>query len=442
MKTNILGINIPNINIPSVNIPIYFKYISKEFLLSFFLCFVFFFFIFFANQILYLAEQILSKKIPLLDVILLLVYFMPNMVSLSFPFASLVSCLMAVSRLSSDNEILSMQSSGISHRQIFLPVLTLGIVFAISSFIINDYFLPAGTIEYNKLLRKLIYANPELEVESFSAKRYLDTVLITGEVKGKNIDEIVIVDRTTEGNKRFIIADNVVLGDEKEGKGIISFSLSDVFSHFAEQKKEFDYSYFKADKMIYNILLSDLSISVRNPGPREMSSYDVYKAIKEKEKALYEGHTNSLLANDINYIDFTGNFVELVSANSAPEKRNSFNNEMNKYYKNYIQLNDEKPFDKVIQIFKLEYNKKFSLPAACIFFVFLSYPIGLFSTKRTGRTIGFGVGLIISVLYWCVMFAGTTLGVRTNVPPAIAMWLPDIVIIIIAAILFLERFVK
>ena len=188
MKTNILGINIPNINIPSVNIPIYFKYISKEFLLSFFLCFVFFFFIFFANQILYLAEQILSKKIPLLDVILLLVYFMPNMVSLSFPFASLVSCLMAVSRLSSDNEILSMQSSGISHRQIFLPVLTLGIVFAISSFIINDYFLPAGTIEYNKLLRKLIYANPELEVESFSAKRYLDTVLITGEVKGKNIE--------------------------------------------------------------------------------------------------------------------------------------------------------------------------------------------------------------------------------------------------------------
>jgi len=426
------------------NIPIYFKYISREFLLSFFVCFLFFFFIFFANQILYLAEQILSKKIPLLDVVLLLVYFMPNMVSLAFPFASLVSSLMAISRLSSDNEILSMQCSGISHKQIFLPVLVIGGFLAISSFIINDYFLPAGTIEYNKLLRKLIYANPELEMESFSAKRYIDTVLITGEVKGKNIDNIVIVDRTTEGNKRFIIADNVILENDKDGKSIISFSLTDVFSHFSEQKKEFDYSYFKADKMIYNILLSDLSVSVRSPGPREMSSYDVYKSIKEKEKNLYEEYNNKIYANDMNYMDFTGHFIELSSANitKEPGKKNNINNEMIRHFNNYTQINDEKPSDRVLQIFKLEYHRKFSLPAACILFVFLSYPIGLFSTKKSGKSIGFGVGLIISVLYWCIMFAGTSLGIRSDVSPVFAMWLPNITIILLASIVFSVRFIK
>ncbi len=423
-------------------IPIYFRYISKEFLLSFFVCFVFFFFIFFANQILLLAEQILSKKIPLIEVVLLLVYFMPNMVSLSFPFASLVGCLMAVSRLSSDNEILSMQSSGISHRQIFMPLLILGGFLTISSFIMNDYFLPAGTIEYNKLLRKLIYANPELELESFSAKKYLDTVLITGEVKGRTIDDIVIIDRTTEGNKRFIVANNVVVGDDKDGKGVISFSLSKVFSHFSDQKKELDYSYFEADEMIYNILLSDLSVAVRNPGPREMSSYDVYKSIKEKEKTLNESYINTLYANDINYIDYTGFFIDLSSMNITPERKNSSNSEIDRYFKNYVQLSDEKPSDRTLQIFKLEYNKKFSLPAACIFFVMLSYPIGLASTKRSGKSIGFGVGLIISLLYWCIMFAGTTLGMRSDVSPVIAMWMPDIVILAIALILFFVRFLK
>ncbi|MCL2705300.1 MAG: LptF/LptG family permease [Spirochaetaceae bacterium] len=426
------------------SIPIYYKYITREFLLSFLVCFLFFFFIFFANQILYLAEQILSKRIPLVDVVLLLVYFMPNMVSLAFPFASLVSSLMAVSRLSSDNEILSMQCSGISHKQIFLPILILGAFLAISSFIINDYFLPAGTIEYNKLLRKLIYANPELEMESFSAKRYIDTVLITGEVKGKNIDNIVILDRTTEGNKRFIIADNVILEDDKDGNSIISFSLSDVFSHFAEQKKEFDYSYFKADEMIYNILLSDLSVSVRNPGPREMSSYDVYKSIKEKEKKLQEDYNNSIQTNDINYMNFTNNFLDLSSVNISkePGKRNTVNNEMIKHFNNYIQVNYDTTFDRVLQIFRLEYHRKFSLPAACILFVFLSYPIGLFSTKKSGKSIGFGVGLIISVLYWCIMFAGTTLGIRTNVSPVFAMWLPNIAIIGIASVIFSVRFIK
>ncbi|MCL2294764.1 MAG: LptF/LptG family permease [Spirochaetes bacterium] len=423
------------------SIPIYYKYISKEFLLSFFVCFVFFFFIFFANQILFLAEQILSKRIPLIEVVLLLVFFMPNMVSLAFPFATLVSSLMAVSRLCSDNEILAMQSSGISYKQIFLPILIIGGLLTASSFIINDYFLPAGTIGYNKLLRRLIHANPALEIESFSVNRYIDTILITGEVKGKTIDDIIIIDRTPEGNKRFIVAENVVLEDARDDESIISFSLSNVFSHFADQKREFDYSYFKADKMIYNILLSDITIALRSPGPREMSSYDVFRSIREKERRLHEDHSRTILANDINYMDFTGHFIELSSVNISPGRKNIINNEMQRFFRNYVQL-AEPPSDRLLQTFRLEFHRKFSLPAACLLFVFLAYPIGLFSTRRSGKSIGFGVGLIISLLYWCIMFAGTTLGIRTNTSPIIAMWLPNIVIAISATILFLVRFLR
>ena len=92
-----------------------YRYIGREFLFSFFVCFIFFFFIFFVNQILFLAEKILEKHVPFNDVVMLLVYFMPSMISLSFPFAALVACLMTVGRLSSDNEILAMQALGIRH---------------------------------------------------------------------------------------------------------------------------------------------------------------------------------------------------------------------------------------------------------------------------------------------------------------------------------------
>ena len=81
-----------------------------------------------------------------------------------------------------------------------------------------------------------------------------------------------------------LLPEKAYIEDDKEGRGIISLTLSDIFSHFSDQKKEFDYNWFTAEKMIYNILLSDLSLAVRNPGPREMSSFDVYKTIKEKEK--------------------------------------------------------------------------------------------------------------------------------------------------------------
>lgn len=424
-----------------IRIPIYYRYISHEFLLSFFVCFVFFFFIFFANQILLLAEHILSKKIPVIDVFLLLIYFIPAMISLSFPFASLVGCLMSVSRLSSDNEILSMQSSGISHRQMFIPLLVIGIALTLFSFVINDYFLPVGTMNYTKLYKKLIYSNPELELESFSAKKYMDTVLITGLVSGKQIDDILIVDRTTEGNKRFISAEKAVIGEDTEGRGIISLTLDNVFSHYPDQKKEFDYNYFTAEKMVYNILISDFSLSVRNPGPREMSSYDVYQSILEKETMLNDRTRTQKYENIFNYFEYTNYLIELSSLEMIPERKAAAREQLERYYQSFTRIDREPPFDRTLQIYRLEFHKKFALPAACIFFVFFSYPAGLFS-KKSGKSVGFGIGLIVSVFYWCMLFAGHTLGIRSNVSPVVAMWFPDIIIMLFAGLLSFVRYAK
>lgn len=427
-----------NILLVEKKIPIYFSYITKEFFLSFFVCFLFFFCIFFVNQILLLAERVLSKRIPAIDVLLLLIYFIPNMISLSFPFAVLVGCMMAISRFSSENEILSMQASGLSHKQIFSPLFITGIFLTIFSFFINDFFLPLGTIKYMDLYRKLVYSNPELEIESFSAKRYMDTTLITGKVDGKDIDDIIIIDRTTEGDKRYITAEKAVIENDKDGKGVISLNLSNVFSHVTDQKKEMDYSYFSADKMVYNILLSDFTTSIQNLGPREMSSYDVFNSIKEMKNQLSEEKYNEDYKNDENYMSYTEELMKLSSLSHSSDKKSDI---LDSNFGNYMQIKNQKYPNRSLQIFSLEYNKKFSLPAACIFFVLFSYPVGLF-LKRSGRSIGFGLGLLISVLYWCMLFAGHTLGIRSNIAPILAMWMPNFIIFILAFIAYVSRFAK
>ena len=200
-----------------------YRYIGKEFFFSFFVCFCFFFFIFFVNQILFLAEKILEKHVPFKDVVMLLVYFMPSMISLSFPFAALVACLMTVGRLSSDNEILAMQAMGIRHIKIFFPLIVLGLVFSVSSFYINDYLMPYGTIKYTKLYRELIYSNPALELVPYSVKEYLDTVIVTGDIKDNVIHDIMILDKDKDGNRRVITADTAqFLNDEKNsGNSVI-----------------------------------------------------------------------------------------------------------------------------------------------------------------------------------------------------------------------------
>ncbi len=99
---------------------------------------------------------------------------------------------------------------------------------------------------------------------------------------------LLLLIRTAAVIKRFITASKAFFKEDSSNRGIISLNLDNVFTHSDDVKKQLDYSYLISEKMVYNILLSDISVSIRNPGPREMSSVDVFKAIKLKEKKLEE----------------------------------------------------------------------------------------------------------------------------------------------------------
>ena len=77
--------------------------------------------------------------------------------------------------------------------------------------------------------------------------------------------------------------------------------------------------------------------------------------------------------------------------------------------------------------------KKFSLPFACLAFVLFAFPVGMF-TKRSGRSVGFGIGLLVAVTYWGLLFAGQTFGIQNDSSALLAMWMPDLVIIGAAAV--------
>jgi lipopolysaccharide export system permease protein len=69
-------------------------------------------------------------------------------------------------------------------------------------------------------------------------------------------------------------------------------------------------------------------------------------------------------------------------------------------------------------------------------FAFFSFPIGV-RARRSGRTVGFGVGLFVAIVYWGLLVAGQTFGVRMALSPALSMWFPDAVVLAVGAIFFL-----
>ncbi|OQY34874.1 MAG: hypothetical protein B6241_03055 [Spirochaetaceae bacterium 4572_59] len=415
-------------------------YIAKEFILSFLVSFLFFFFIFFLNQLLLLAEDILAKQVPFQAVLKLIFYSLPSIIAISFPFATLVGTLMTFGRFSSDNEILAMKCSGITYNRIFLPVFLIGIIFSFISFFVNDYLLPVGSMNFTRLYRELIYKNPEMELESYSVKYFQDKILITGLVEGKKIDNMIIIEKSSDSNRRIITANSAEIDSSFEDEGVISFHMDSILDHESIKRNQGEFSYSRADEMIYNILLKDITTSIRNPGPREMSSPDVYKVIMDKEKKYnlkVKQQENKVLKNFASYYSEWAR----MEMEKDPEDITAYQSRLENLQNRYNDSALSQVRDRSLQVWKLEFHQKFVIPFSCLPFVILAFPLGLF-TKRSGKSVGFGIGLFITIIYWGMLVAGRTMGIRTFYPPGITMWLPNVLIFFAGSILYLFRMGK
>jgi lipopolysaccharide export system permease protein len=350
---------------------------------------------------------------------------------MSAPFASLVGTLMTIGRLTSDNEILVMLSSGLSYKNVFLPAITVGIIISLLSFFTNDVLLPAGTIQFNKLWRRILVSTPALELEANSVKRFRDTVIITGDVTGNAIDNVIILDRTGDGERRIIMASNAELKDS--GKEGLSLDLESAFIHSSKEILREDYDYASTSLLQYWVSNEDIIQAVMSITPREMSSRDVRTAIKNRTEEV------ALRVNERK-----GRAVVQASALEGILRAGPYDDSWNRRMSSIASFQREAQAlssirnDRTLRVHVIEYYRKFSLPFGAFFFVFLAVSLGLMA-KKSGQTVGFILGIIIAVLYWVMLFLGQTMGLRVGTSPFWSMWLPNILSFVIGLILAVVR---
>ena len=395
-----------------------FRYILKEMLFSFLIAFFFFFFIFFVNQILLMAKEVLTKRVPFDQVALLILFSLPTVIAMSAPFASLVGTLMTVGRLTSDNEILVMLSSGLSYKNVFFPAITVGILISLLSFFTNDVLLPAGTVQFNKLWRKILVSTPALELEANSVKRFRDTVIVTGGVTGNAIDNVLILDKTEDGERRIIMAGSAELKDA--GKEGLSLDLEEAFIHSSKETEREDYDYARSSVLQYRVSNEDIIQNPSNVSPREMSSRDVYSAVKEKQVDLDE-RANERKGRLVTQALALENIIRAGTDSDSWNRRSSSISGFQREAQALVSLQN----DRSLLIYIIELYRKFSVPFGAFCFVFLAVSLGLMA-KKSGQTVGFIFGNIIAVLYWSMLFIGQTMGLRLGTPPFWSMWFPNI----------------
>ena len=362
---------------------IIFRYIFRELFLYFAVCFLFFFFIFFVNQILLMAEEILSKKAPLKDVMLLMFYSLPFIIATAAPYAALVGTLMGLGRFVSDLEFVSMNALGISSFYMLIPVFAIGLFISIISFITNDIFLPWGSVKFNEVYFNLATSTPALELESFSIKRGNDTIVVAGLIKENVVNNILIVDKTADDETKVLGASKTQIETSDSPSIVMKLNILNprMLNLNLQDRTKYDVAY--GECITYNVLAEDIRYNFAGSmGPDKMTSLDLYRDIKNKIKE------------------------------NAPER--------------------------TLNIYMMEFNKKFSIPFGAFFFVMLAAAISG-AGRLHNQSVGFVLGLLISVSYWAILMGGQTLALNRNLNGSIAMWLPNAMLFGVAIFFFIKK---
>ncbi len=419
-----------------------FRYIAKEYVFSLIVAFLFFFAIFFINQLLVIAQQILSKKVDLGKTLLLIIYAMPAIIALALPFASLVASLMTIGRFSSDNETVAFQACGINLMQVFIPILLVALAVAGFSFIANDYFLPLGTLNYVRLYQELIYSNSELIVEPYGITRFSNTGIVSSDVSQGKFGPLLLIDSDEEGRTRVISSKSAQLLKNDTQLGVVSLDLNDVrILSLSKNRSDFDES--QASVITYNILLKNLTFDLNNPGPREMSSADLLTKIGELELNHRKSLKKKSLDKELAFLELEEDYGR------AGQNRIDAGSGINIFLKPFLErlgafstAFDLLPRDRTLQLYWIEFWKKFSIPSACFTLIFFGFPAGMFA-RRSGKSIGFGIGFVIAVVFWSMLLAGQTIGMdNISLSPFVLMWAPNLLFLAIGVVLMIKRIVR
>src|SRR6185295_6327510 len=100
-------------------------------------------------------ELLVQKNVTPQEILLILAYILPTILTFSLPMAALLAILVSFGRLSADNEVTAMRSSGVSIQNLVRPVLVFaGLTFMVA-FVNANYWQPHAN-EKLKVMRNEI----------------------------------------------------------------------------------------------------------------------------------------------------------------------------------------------------------------------------------------------------------------------------------------------
>jgi lipopolysaccharide export system permease protein len=358
---------------------IIYKYIFKEIAFPFLIILFILTFVLLMGKILQIMDLVINKGVSLFSIIKIIAFLMPSFMLFTIPIALLISILIAMGRLSADNEITALKTSGISLTQIYYPVAIASLITFLFTIFISYFLVPHSNFATKRLLFNIVQQNASIGIKEkvFNAD-FKDFLIYAEKVPvNKNYLEGVIV-----SDNRMINEQNTILAKK-------AYLVSDPESMTVKLKLE-------------NGSIHTVSSDLKNYRKIDFESYDI----------------------NLNLSSALASFDE--SSKSSTEMTMS-----------ELLENMKKPGleEAAVRELAIEVHKKFSIPLSCIFFGIIALPLGIRS-HRSVKSRGFAVGLLVVSVYYLLRIGGEALVETGYLPPEIGVWTPNAIFALLGIFLF------
>jgi lipopolysaccharide export system permease protein len=329
-------------------------------------------FILVMNRLGKLTDLVINKGVELIDIVLLIVYSSPPFLTFTLPMAFLLSTIVTLGRLSTENEILALKASGVNLRCLFVPIASVGILITAIALFNTNLLLPT------------------------SANLFRDTLLNVLK-KGITVDDkegifndtipgvVIYIDKVDPQNNKLT---GILVSDDRDKDEKQTISGSNGFIHLDPATLDLSF-------ILYNGSLHKWE-----------KKDDAYRTVSFKDYT------------------FMINLANMLPPSAGVRKR-PFEMDRKELRKAMGLANKDRQYDLQIEIYK-----KITIPLSALAFVLLTVPLGI-RRKVEGRFSGIIYSLVLFVFYYILMALTENLGKTLHLPPLLIVSIPNTTIVLL-----------
>lgn len=298
--------------------------------------------------------------------------FIPYFANLFSPLFVFISVIFFTSKLAENSEIIAMFSTGMSFKRMLRPYMVSAAIIAIATFFLGSYIIPKGSV--TRINFEDRYYKPRKTSTAHNIQLEVDSGVIA------YIDRF---ENYSLRGYRFSL-------DKFEGKQLVS--------HLTARTITYDTT------SVHRWIINDYMI-------REMSGMKEHITRGTRiDTTLYMEPADFLIMK---------NQQEMLT---SPQLRD------------YIDRQRQRGFANIKE-FEIEYHKRIAMSFAS--FILTLIGVSLASRKaKGGMGLNLGIGLGLSFSYILFQTIASTFAVNGNMPPALAVWIPNMLYALIAFYLY------